>query len=266
MSALACWIFKVIYMFIINEERMTVLSVISVALGLCMVIYCILLRMEAKQQALIAHEIAQFKNASAKVVEKSKRKLAPEKKTTSVPRIPKVTPLSQANVRHRHVNLVQRSIVTRFRDVDTFFQARDLSNSARLLSQWHAENNSKERAMMMQKLYHVPRMVPQPAVRTQPRQRTPWLPGPGSYDPIDDDPARLPASLADSEFGPVRGYQRSARLNEDRVQRWLEEAEPDEDDDRGTVVLQSVQERRGVTGPQEDGTLTIRSGMTHISI
>lgn len=231
---------------------------ISAAVGLCLTLYCYLLRLESQEKARIAREV------SEQPAKKPATEL-PSKTDTRTPERPSLQPLSpqtQAKIRGHHIDLVQRSIVTKLRDVDTFFQTRDLSNSARILAQRHAENQRAEYLNMMDRVYNVPIVVQAQVQPAQMRRGTPWIPGPGSWDPVADDPGWLPGSFARSEYAP-RGSRgrRGASVDGQRIRRWLDELPLPDDRERDEEW-----DEQGVARIVQDDTISVNSWMTHVSI
>lgn len=308
----------------LDEGKMTVLGVISVAFGLCVTIYCFLSHLEGKQQALIACEIAKAEKIAEKMSQ-NPTKTEVVKKTGGKKELSEmnITPLSQAMVRMRHTPLVQRDIVEKLRDVDTFFQTRELANSARRLVHRDAENERAEYKMMMDKIYDIPRVaqrpviqqpfvqqsfaqqpfnqqqfnqqpfvrqpfvrqsfirqpamqqpvmeqptMQQPPVMQQGGQSAPRSPATAVNNPIPNDAGRAPASVAHPEYARSRRSRDGERTRQ-TVQRWLDGVEPpgeDLVDDSVNDTLEPIRWEVSAIGPQVDGTITIRSGMTHISI
>ena len=237
---------------------MSVLGIISAAVGVCLTLYCHLLRVESQEKARIAREVSQ----PAKKTPATELPYKADKKTPERPCLQPLSPETQAKIRAHHIDLVQRSIVTKLRDVDTFFQTRDLSNSARILAQRHAENQRAEYLNMMDRAYNVPIVV---QAQVQPglmRRGTPWIPGPGSWDPVADDSSRLPGSFTRSEYAPRGGrVRRDGNVDGQRIRRWLDELPLPDDRERDEEW-----DEQGVAKIVQDDTISVNSRMTHVSI
>jgi hypothetical protein len=247
----------------LREDTMTVLGVVSAAVGLCLAMYIYLTHLGAEHQSLIASEIAEAKKALQAPKSDCMKAEKPPNPKQYTPTI-NITPFSQAKIRARHIHLVQRDIVNRLRDVDTFFQTRDLSNSARMLAHRHAENNKTEYNMMMDRVYNVPVIVrppilPEPIIQHTP-QGTPWIPAPGSYDPFGHvyDDGQLPAYVAPEYVPTDRPVETNS--NEQRIRNWLD----------GVGRFQArrnppPRQQQNMASPTDE-TISINSQMSHISI
>ena len=173
-------------MAIFDEEQVTVVLIILGVLALVSVFYGSSLHMIKEQQ-----KQSDTKTTSPLVAAAPKQIVLP----------PLPSPEEQKLARENQIDLVQRSIQSKFDDVDTYFTTKSLMESARSLGQQQVQKQRDnyydhvERLHMIrnpQLLQIAPLQVDVPQIPgVAPEEQIPWLPHPGSWDPL----ARRPEAL-----------------------------------------------------------------------
>lgn len=165
-------------MSLFGEEQVAVLLIILGVLALGSVFYGSTLHMIKDQQ----------KQSDTKTTSPSVAVVPPSPKQNILPPLP--SPEEQELARGNQIDLLQRSIESKFDDVDTYFTTKSLMESARSLVQQQVQKQRDnyydhvERLYMIRNQQPLPIVPPQANVPQVPDERIPWLPHPGSWDPL----------------------------------------------------------------------------------
>jgi hypothetical protein len=183
-------------MFMFYEEQVTVVLIILGVLALVSIFYGSSLHIINEQQ-----KQSDTKTTSPLVAAAPKQIVLP----------PLPSPEEQRLARENQINLVQRTIQSKFDDVDTYFTTKSLMESARSLGQQQVQKQRDnyydhvERIRMIRNPQLVQMAPPQVDVPhippVAPEEQIPWLPRPGSWDPL----ARRPEALNPRRIHRRRG-------------------------------------------------------------